>query len=99
MNELNDVFETLKRQESALKQKGVLHASIFGSTARKTQTQESDIDIMIDLDESKLLSVFDYAKIKDDLSELLGVRADIVTRNGLKPSIRERILKEEVRVF
>ncbi len=96
---LNDVLNTLKAHESALKSKGVIHAAVFGSTARGEEGNNSDVDILIDLDKSRTITVFDYASIKDSIAELLNGRADVVTREGLKKALRERVEKEAVDAF
>jgi hypothetical protein len=41
-------------------------------------------------------SLFDLGGLLEDLQELLGCRVDLVTEDGLKPRLRERVLKEAV---
>jgi predicted nucleotidyltransferase len=96
---LTDVLNTLKSHESALKQKGVIHAAVFGSTVRGEETDASDVDVLIDLDDSRPMTVFDYAAIKDMIGDLLGGRADVVTREGLKDALRQRVEQEAVDAF
>ena len=96
---LNDVVSTLKSFEPALKARGVAHASVFGSVARGSQTEFSDIDILIDREEGRSVSIFDYAEIKEMISSLYQGRADVVTRAGLKKAVREHVEKEAVNVF
>ena len=88
---LDEIVNTLKTHENALKSRGVLHASVFGSTARGTRTESSDIDIVIDLDTARPMNVFDYAAIKDEIKAIVGESADVVTREGLKKPLRERV--------
>ncbi len=99
MNELNAVIDALKAHRDVLATKGVVHASVFGSTARGQQTADSDVDILIDLDESRTINVFDYASIKDEIKQIVGGRVDVVTREGLKKALREQVEKEAVDVF
>ncbi len=96
---LNDVIGTLKTHKNALKEKGVMHAAVFGSTARGEDKEGSDIDILIDLDKSRPINVFDYASIKDEIKQIVGGRVDVVTREGLKEALRERVEKEAVDAF
>lgn len=96
---LNDVLNTLKSHEAALRNQGVVHAAVFGSTARGDAGTDSDVDIVIDLDKNKKITVFDYAAIKDSISDILKVRADVVIREGLKKGLRERVEKEAVEAF
>lgn len=96
---LDDILMSLKSNEAALKRRGVIHASVFGSFARGEQKNDSDIDILIDLDEGQKISIFDYAEIKDMISAMVDGRADIVTRGGLKQGLRERVEKEAIDAF
>lgn len=96
---LNDVLNILKANEVALKNKGVMHVSVFGSTARGQQNENSDVDILIDLDQARPLNVFEYASIKDEIKRIVGGRADVVSREGLKKALRERVEREAVDAF
>lgn len=96
---LNDVLKTLKSNEAALKNKGVVHAAVFGSTVRGEEKSDSDVDILIDLDQSRQISVFDYAEIKNSIEQMFSKRVDVVTRAGLKKALRERVAKEAVDAF
>lgn len=99
MNELNTVLETLRAHSAALKSRGVVHASVFGSTARGERNARSDVDIVIDLDALRPLNVFDYAAIKDEIRTIVGGKVDVVVREGLKKPVRERVESEAVDAF
>lgn len=78
-------FEEVKQQLLQIKPRlqqvyQVTELGIFGSYARQEQTETSDVDVLIG----------------DDLSNVLGMKVDVVTKNGLKPRIRERVLSEVV---
>lgn len=96
---LNEILSTIQKNEAALKSKGVLHAGVFGSMARNEAHQGSDIDVVIDLDEAKKISAFDYAAIKEFIAEILKRHVDVVTRKGLKKALRSKVEREEVRAF
>lgn len=96
---LTDILNTLKSHEAALKNQGVVHAAVFGSAARGEAGENSDVDILIDLDKTRAISVFDYAAIKETISEILNGHADVVTREGLKKALRARVEKEAVDAF
>ena len=99
MNKLDQILETLKKQADALKARGIAHASVFGSTARQDTHAQSDIDIVIDLDATKPINVFDYAAIKEEIAEMVGGNVDVVTWEGLKAPIRARVENEAVDAF
>lgn len=96
---LHDVLNTLKAHEAALKNAGVLHAAVFGSAARGEEGEDSDVDILVDLDASRQITVFDYAAIKDMIAEFINGPVDVVTREGLKVGVKERVLSEVVEAF
>src|SRR5947209_6880525 len=99
MAELRIVLRKLQEHESELRNLGVQHASVFGSTARGDSRPDSDVDVLIDLDPTRPIGVFEYARVKLFIGSLLGGRSDIVNRKNLKPLLRESILRELVNAF
>jgi hypothetical protein len=67
---------------------------VFGSVARSEADEQSDIDFLVELGAGRTL--FDLGGLQYDLEQLLGCRVDVVTERGLKPRIRERVLREAV---
>ncbi len=67
---------------------------VFGSVARGEDTDSSDIDLLVDLDEGAGLS--DLIGLKRELADLLGVDVDVVPAASLKPRMRARVLHEAV---
>jgi predicted nucleotidyltransferase len=66
--------------------------AIFGSYARNEQKQESDLDILVDFEKSP--SLLTFIRMENELSELLGVKVDLVTKVSLHPMLRETILRD-----
>jgi predicted nucleotidyltransferase len=97
--DLQSVREKLKAHQAELHQLGVLHASVFGSVARGQARPESDIDVLVELDSDRPIGVFQYARLKLYIGELLGGASDVVNRRKLKPLLRDNILREAVNVF
>jgi predicted nucleotidyltransferase len=75
---------------------GARRVRIFGSVARGEADAQSDVDILVDLDPGR--SLFDLGGLQFELEALLGCPVDVVTERGLKPRIRERVLREAVPV-
>lgn len=73
---------------------GAEHIRIFGSVATGQTHSNSDVDFLVDLAPGR--SLFDLGGLLMDLHNLLGCEVDVVTGAGLKPRIRNRILKEAV---
>jgi predicted nucleotidyltransferase len=78
---------------------GVAHAAVFGSVARGEACAESDIDVLVDLDESMPMGIFEYARMKLYIDELLEGSTDVVNRRTLKPLLRANILHDAVHAF
>ena len=78
-----------------LKKHGIPKAGIFGSFARGEQKKNSDIDILVEFNGS----LFKLSGIELELEKTLRKKVDLLTYNGINHLLRERILKEEVRII
>lgn len=67
---------------------------VFGSVARGDHTESSDVDFLIKPRSD--CSLFDLGGLLEELQDLLGCKVDLVPEDGLKPQLRERVLKEAV---
>ena len=68
----------------------------FGSYVRDQQTPSSDVDILIDVGETRRLDLLDLVRLENYLTNLLGVKPDIAIRRNLRKRIGQRILDEVV---
>ncbi len=73
---------------------GANNVRVFGSVSRGDERADSDVDFLVDLDEGR--SLLDLGGLLMDLQEFLGCPVDVVTEKGLRPRIRERVLREAV---
>ena len=71
---------------------GAGNVRVFGSAARGESTNESDIDLLVDLEPGR--SLLDHSALLQDLQELLGRRVDVLTERSLYWLLRRRILRE-----
>ena len=92
------VIATLKAHETELKQLGVEHLYLFGSTARGEGRDDSDVDLFFDHERGKL-SLFDLMEFKEQTTRIIGRKADIMTRRSLHPLIRERVEASALQIF
>ena len=85
-----------KREEilEVARRHGASHVRVFGSVASGAAGPDSDIDFLVDLEKGR--SLLDLGGLLMDLQSLLGRNIDVVTTAGLRPRIRERVLKEVV---
>jgi len=72
----------------------VRELSFFGSAVRGEMRPESDIDMLVEFLPGAGIDLVDYAGLMLDLSQLLGRKVDLVSKNGLKPLIRASVLEE-----
>lgn len=75
---------------------GAHNVRVFGSVSRDEAGPQSDIDILVDLEPDR--SLLDLGGLLMDLEELLGRKVDVVTEKGLHWYIRDKVLKEAVRL-
>lgn len=69
---------------------------VFGSYVRDEQTPESDLDVLVTFD--KVPGLLGYISLENHLSDLLGIKVDLVMKSALKPRIGQNILREAVPV-
>jgi len=74
---------------------GAYNIRVFGSVAREEDNEKSDIDFLIDYDLAKISPWFPSGMIQD-LQLLLGRKVDIVTVEGLKENIKNKVLAEAI---
>ena len=73
---------------------GVSEVGIFGSFATGEQKDGSDVDILVEFD--KPITLFGYVDLKFFLEDSLKTKIDLVQKSGLKPIIKDTILKETI---
>ena len=71
---------------------------IFCSYVRGEEKRGSDLDVLVEFDESAELSLLDFIRLENYLSEELGVKVDLVEKSVLKPRIGKHILEEVVNI-
>ncbi|MBI5878175.1 MAG: nucleotidyltransferase family protein [Chloroflexi bacterium] len=96
-SDLNRFRRILKRHMPDLENRyNVRSLGIFGSYVRGEQRKRSDLDVLVEF--AKSPDLFEFTALADDLEHLLGVKVDLVSRNGLQGRLAERILSEVVPV-
>ena len=81
-----------------LKRLGVEHLYLFGSTVRGEAREDSDVDMFFDYERGKL-GLFELMDVKEAAARILGRKADIMTRDSLHKTLRERIEAAALQVF
>ncbi len=92
MKTLDEIKEVLKKHKDELRKLfGIKEIGIFGSYAREEQTELSDVDILVEFEREIGWEIVD---LKDYLEKLLGVKVDLVSKNGI---VRKPLLWKYVR--
>jgi predicted nucleotidyltransferase len=89
----------LRAHEAELKKKKVLHAALFGSLARGEAGPDSDIDIMVELDEEASPSLWDYAGVCGYIEDLFPIKVDVAQRIALRPHVRPSAERDAIYAF
>jgi predicted nucleotidyltransferase len=86
----------IKREKilEAATRRGAKNVRLFGSLARGEERAESDVDLLVDMEEGR--SLLDLSHLLQDMEELLGCKVHVVEPEALHWAIRERILEEAV---
>jgi uncharacterized protein len=93
MKTIEEIQELLKREKASLEGKyNVLKLGIFGSYIRGEQKESSDLDILIEY--KGKVSFFDILHLEEELSELTGIKVDLVLKSGLKKFMGQQIMQE-----
>jgi len=92
-----EACQLVQSHQQELQKLGVKSLNIFGSVARDEANPQSDIDILVELDES--IGFFEFFRIQHYLEDLLQCSIDLGTVDALKEHLRQPILKDTVHVF
>jgi uncharacterized protein len=92
--EIKQQIETAKPQ---IQQKyHVVQLGLFGSYVRGEQTSASDIDVLVEFEPGFRFGLVTLCELENDLSDLLGMRVDLVMKKGLRTHIGEQVLREVI---
>ena len=86
-----EILRTLEQNAPGIRRYGVRSLGLFGSGARGTTGERSDLDFVVEF-ETKSFDA--YMDLKAYLERLFGCRVDLVLTDAIKPRLRERILGE-----
>jgi len=97
MRKTKDIREQLQRMKPELcSHYPVRRIGIFGSYSREEQTEQSDIDLVVEFDQP--IGIMAFVHLRDEIADRLGMRVDLVTPGGLHPLIRNQVMHEVVYV-
>lgn len=92
-------IKLLKQHEGEIRARGVTRLALFGSTVREDTREDSDVDVVVDIEPGRKFSLIDLASLRVLLCDVFGCEADVVIREDLRPRFREEIERDTVRVL
>lgn len=95
MTAREDLIARIQKAIPDLRNDAVREVWLFGSAAREQMQAASDVDVLVDF--SRPVSLVEFIRLRWKLESLLGRPVDLVTRDALKPQLRDQILREAVR--
>ena len=95
MKNLADIQKVLRDHEEILRDKyKVKILGIFGSYVRGENREDSDLDVLVEFSEG--VSLLDHAAVQNYLTDLIGIRVDVVPKKNIRTELKDRILNETV---
>jgi uncharacterized protein len=74
--------------------RGASNVRVFGSVARGDESEQSDVDLLVDLGTD--VGLVALAGLAREIGEIVGVDVDVVPADSLKPAMREQVLGEAI---
>ena len=94
---LERIISILKEHKAEVKEKyGVKEIGIFGSYVSGEYKEKSDLDILVEFEEDAKIGLLKFVNLENYLSDLIGVKVDLVEKSALKPRIGKNILREVI---
>jgi len=94
MKDIEEIKAYLTKKKPLLREYGITEIGIFGSFLKGSETNSSDIDVLVDIQRPSRIGLLELIELENILSEELQIQVDLVVKSDLKPSIGTRILQE-----
>ncbi len=78
---------------------GIRRLALFGSVLRDDFTPESDVDVLVEFEPDKRIGFMGLQEVEDELSDLLGRRADLNTPGSLSKYFRDRVIAQSRNLY
>ena len=97
MKKLEELKKIISEHKQGLEQKyKVKRIAIFGSYVRNQQKEESDVDILVEFNEP--VGLIHLVSLENYLSDILGIKTDVIPREDIRKELKDVILKEAIPV-
>jgi uncharacterized protein len=96
-----DAITRIHQHRDDLAKLGIAHVSLFGSVARDTADELSDVDVIVDTADGKAPGLFALSRITAQLEAILGRQVEVISRRGLNHTkrLKQRVATDVVDVF
>lgn len=94
MKDIEEIKDYLAKKKPLLRKYGITEIGVFGSYLKGSETNRSDIDVLVDIQRPSRIGLLELIELENILSEELQTKVDLVVKSDLKPSIGTRILQE-----
>ena len=89
----------LQALKPALQREGITRMWLIGSRARGDNRPDSDIDLMVEIDEGRKFSLLDLVGVKHIVEDDVGLETDIIMRRSAKPTFLEWAHRDAIALF
>ncbi|MBL0715236.1 MAG: nucleotidyltransferase family protein [Desulfosarcina sp.] len=92
----DSILKTLSNHKQLLRRHGVKAIRLFGSFARGEAAAGSDVDLLVEFEPTAHVGLFEFSRLRHELSNLLGCEVDLATPDALHKAMRDEILNEAI---
>lgn len=94
-----EAIARIKPHEAELRAAGIISLALFGSVARGEQRDDSDIDLMCEIDGNSRMGLIEFAGVQLRLEDFMQRPVDLVERAAMRPRIRASAETDMVAIF
>ncbi|OGU16658.1 MAG: hypothetical protein A2X61_16250 [Ignavibacteria bacterium GWB2_35_12] len=94
IQELKNIINAQK--SNLIRNYGIKEIAIFGSYIRNENTEISDLDILVDFKQQP--SLLKFINMKNYLTDLLGIKVDLVMKSAIKPALKNDIVSSSIQL-
>lgn len=92
------LIDTIQANRALLEEFSVKSLSVFGSVVRGEARPDSDVDILVEFEPDAEIGLFEFVRLKNALSDLIGIPVDLGTPDAIHPALKDDILREALHV-